>query len=233
MKRFLNLAVAAALVSTSFVAGGCVSSVSERIENRPGAQSRYDDVRDPCWPERYNFEARKPVIAVYGAHVNNGHIMDQTVVNGDFEAGTDKLTAGALQRLDTLARRRPVDGHLFLAKSRDLSYEAIKPAEYTRLAGELDAKRVNAITAYLNATTSGRNLSFDVTVIDPAEQLMPAAGPAAAYAGYPGRFQAGINAGGVAAQGVGGTNATANVNAGVPGAGTGNQGSGGNQPQRP
>lgn len=221
MKRFLHLAASVALLGSTFGAGGCMSSVSERIENRPGAQSRYDDVRDPCWPERYNFEARKPVIAVYGAHVNNGHILNQTLVNGDFELGSEKLTQGGLQRLDTLARTRPVDGHLFLAKSRDVNYDAAKSADYTRLTGELDGKRINSIMTYLNASTSGRNLNFDVTVIDPADQFVPAAGPAAAYRGYPNRFQSGINVGGTAATGSGGQNAAANVNAGVPAGGGG------------
>lgn len=225
MKRFLNLTAAAVVLGSSMLAGGCMSSVSERIENRPGSQSRYDDVRDPCWPERYNFEARKPVIATYAAHVNNGHILNQTIVNGDFELGSEKLTAGGLQRLDTLARVRPVDPHVFLAKSRDVAYDSTKPAEYTRLTGELDAKRITAITTYLNASTAGRNLSFDVTVIDPADQFVPASGPAQSYRGYPLRFQSGINTTGTAVTGSGGTNATANVNAGVPAAGGGQSGS--------
>ena len=67
----------------------------------------YRDLVDPCYPERYNYQARQEVVASYTPQVQNGHVLDQTVWNYDFEAGTDRLTGGGLEHLAYLARRRP------------------------------------------------------------------------------------------------------------------------------
>ena len=186
MNRFLSTAAALAALGGAFGSAGCMNS------SKTSLQSRYSEKVDPCTPERYSMQAREAALAPFEAQVMNGHVLDQYVQNGDFEPGLDGLSPGGRVKLDTLTRKRPVDGHVFLQTARDLNYDATKPADYAKTSTELNAKRANAVVAYLNATTAGRGLSFDVTVIDPAEQLMPASGPANAVRGYPFRFVSGI-----------------------------------------
>ncbi len=219
MTRFLSTAAALAAIGGAFGSAGCMNS------DKTSLQSRYSEKVDPCTPERYNFAAREAALAPFEAHVNNGHILDQFLQNGDFDTAGEALTPGGRVKLDQLARKRPVDGHLYLQTARDLAYDAAKPAEYARVASDLNVKRANAMVAYLNATTAGRGLSFDVTVIDPAEQLMPAAGPANSVRGLPLRYASGI--GGIVSNnntGVGGAAAVSGLTpnlggaAGTPGA---------------
>ena len=186
MNRFLSTAAALAALGGAFGSAGCMNS------SKSSLQSRYSEKVDPCTSERYSMQAREAALAPFEAHVTNGHVLDQYVQNGDFETGLDGLSPGGRVKLDTLTRKRPVDGHIFLQTARDLVYDASKPADYAKTSTELNAKRANAVVAYLNATTAGRGLAFDVTVIDPAEQLMPASGPANAVRGYPLRFTSGI-----------------------------------------
>ena len=126
MTRILKAASVVAVVASGFGSVGCVSG------DRPGVQNRYDTKVDPCWPERYCFQAREAVIAPFATHVLNGKIIDQTIFNGDFEPGTEKLNSGGLAKLDTIARRRPVDGQLSLQTTRDINYDAAKPDDYVR-----------------------------------------------------------------------------------------------------
>ena len=213
MNRFLSTAAALAALGGAFGSAGCMNS------SKSSLQSRYSEKVDPCTSERYSMQAREAALAPFEAHVTNGHVLDQYVQNGDFETGLDGLSPGGRVKLDTLTRKRPVDGHIFLQTARDLVYDASKPADYAKTSTELNAKRANAVVAYLNATTAGRGLAFDVTVIDPAEQLMPASGPANAVRGYPLRFTSGINGITNNAQvGVGGAASTANVQPGNQGA---------------
>lgn len=187
MTRFLSTAAALAALGGAFGSAGCMNS------DKVSLQARYSEKVDPCTPERYSFMAREAALAPFEAHVNNGNILDQFLQNGDFDLAGEALTPGGRVKLDQLARKRPVDGHLYLQTARDLQYDAAKPGDYARISSELNVKRANAMVAYLNATTAGRGLTFDVTVIDPAEQLMPAAGPANSVRGLPGQYQSGIN----------------------------------------
>jgi hypothetical protein len=221
MKRFFSMAAALAVLGGSFGTIGCAN-----FDSKPTVQSKYDNYVDGCWPQRYSYEARETTIAHFANHVENGRVLDQFVQNGDFEVGTDKLTPGGLVKLDSLMRKRPANGHIYLQKTRDIPYDASKASDFARVGSELEGKRIVAITTYLNASTAGRNIPFEVTVIDPAEQLMPAGGPSNSIRGFAGRFSSGIGgAGGVAASGVGGQAATANVNPNSTGAaGQGAQG---------
>jgi len=233
MTRFLSTAAALAALGGAFGSAGCINSSRESL------QSRYSDKVDPCTPERYSFMAREAALAPFEAQVANGQVLDQYLQNGDFDLAGEALTPGGRVKLDALARKRPVDGHLFLQTARDIKYDAAKPADYVKTSSDLNAKRADAVVAYLNATTAGRGLTFDVAVIDPAEMLMPAAGPANSVRGLPLRYASGIN--GVAsnnAVGVGGAAATAGVqpglggsaaipSGGAPATGTGGQTQGG------
>jgi hypothetical protein len=138
---------------------------------------QYRDCVDPCWPERYNCEARHEVLASFSPQVANGHILDQTIWNWQFEAGTDRLNGAGMLQLDTLVRRRPQpDTRIFLQTARDaeLAYDPANPDKLVEARRDLDAKRIAAIQRYLTAQTAGRPLTFDVTIHDPMEVGMPA-----------------------------------------------------------
>jgi hypothetical protein len=130
----------------------------------------YRDLVDPCYPERYEYAARKEVNAAFAPQVQNGHVLDQTVWNYHFEAGTDRLTAGGLDHLAYLARRRPhPDPIVFLQTAQDVGYDPANPDKLVAARRELDDKRVQAVKNFLTAQTAGRAVDFQVLVHDPAD----------------------------------------------------------------
>jgi hypothetical protein len=130
----------------------------------------YRDVVDPCWPQRYNQMARVEVNAAMAPQVQNGHVLDQTVWNYHFEAGTDKLTAGGLEHLAYLARRRPQpDCVVYLQTAQDVLYDPAAPEKMAEARQDLDSKRIVAIQKFLTAQTAGRHVDFQVLVHDPAD----------------------------------------------------------------
>jgi len=130
----------------------------------------YHDLVDPCYPERYNFQARKEVVASYSPQIQNGHVLDQTVWNYDFDAGTDRLTSGGLEHLAYMARRRPApDTTVYLQTAQDVAYDPAKADELATKRQDIDAKRAVAIQRFLNAQTNGRRGEFTVLIHDPSE----------------------------------------------------------------
>jgi hypothetical protein len=128
----------------------------------------FQKVADPCWPERYNYTARREVISAFAPQVQNGHVLDQTVYNYQFEAGTDRLTDSGKDQLDTLVRRRPVpDPRIFLATARDVHYDPANPDAYKTAQDDLNNKRSIAVQKYVGAQTAGRPMQFEVVVHDP------------------------------------------------------------------
>jgi hypothetical protein len=110
------------------------------------------------------------VIANFCPQVQNGHVLDQTVWNCHFEAGTDRLTPGGLDHLAYLARRRPhPDPIVFLQTAQDVPYNPAEPDKMVVARRELDDKRVQAIKNFLTAQTAGRAVDFQVLVHDPAD----------------------------------------------------------------
>src|SRR5437660_186226 len=67
----------------------------------------YHDLVDPCYPQRYEYAARTEVRESFAPQVANGHVLDQTVWNWQFESGTAVLTPAGMEHLAYLARRRP------------------------------------------------------------------------------------------------------------------------------
>lgn len=147
------------MLSVATVAGGLVAAGCQSTEKHG----------DPCWPDRYANEARQLTVASFQPQVDNGHILDQTIWNLHFEYASDKLNGAGMDKLDQLSRRRPTpDVHIFLQTTRDIAYDAEKPADYAAKRIELDTRRVAAVQKYLKATLTGRELTFDVQIHDPA-----------------------------------------------------------------
>jgi hypothetical protein len=130
----------------------------------------YRDVVDPCWPERYEFAARQEVNSAMAPQIHNGHVLDQTVWNYQFEPGSDKLTPGGMEHLTYLARRRPCpDPVVYVQTAQDIGYDPAAPERFTEARFTLDNKRIQAVQNYLTAQTAGRHVHFEVVVHDPAE----------------------------------------------------------------
>jgi uncharacterized membrane protein YgcG len=166
-----------------------------------GCDKCLHNLYDPCYPQRYEQMSREEVSDLMAPQVQNGHVLDQTVWNYHFEGGSDKLTAGGLEHLAYLARRRPTaDTVVYLQAAQDISYDPANPDRFAQARFDLDGKRIAAVQKYLNAQTSGRHLDFQVVVHDPAEVGM-AGIPAAAsvqkmYNGAQGILTGGGSAGG-------------------------------------
>jgi hypothetical protein len=135
-----------------------------------GSGCHYYDLVDPCYPQRYEYAARVEVNDAFSPQVHNGHVLDQTVWNYEFEPGTARLTRGGEEHLAYLARRRPTpDPTVYLQVAQDIIYDPKAPDKYAEARTKLDTERAQAIQTYLGAKTSGRNLTFNVVMHDPAE----------------------------------------------------------------
>ncbi len=130
----------------------------------------YRNLVDVCYPQRYNAVARREVVDNFAPQVQNGHVLDQTVWNYDFDKGTDHLNGMGIEKLKYLARRRPApDPNLFLATASDVDFDADHPDKMVQARRDLDSKRVAAIQKYLAVQLDGRPMNFDVMVHDPFE----------------------------------------------------------------
>lgn len=192
----MNRMIKAAAVAVA--AGGATGAVGCANADRPSVQDRYASYVDPCWPERYSYQARQAVLAPLAAQQVNGAVVDATLLEFMFESGTDNLLPGGRQKLDYLARKRPTpERTVYLQTARDLTYDPAAADKFAAGRQELDAKRVQAVQKYLAASTAGRGLTFDIQVVDLPDMTYAVQGPAAAVRGYPARFQSGLGASGL------------------------------------
>lgn len=168
MNRFMKGLVCGVIGLGGIASSGCTHD----------GQTLASRVSDPCWPDRYAGEARERQVAQFEPQVTNGHILDQTIWNIHFEAGSEKLNAAGMDKLDQLARRRPTpDPVLYLQTTRDIAYDSDKPNDYVTKRGDLDSKRVASIQKYLGSTLSGRPTNFTVQIHDPSYPGIDGAAP--------------------------------------------------------
>lgn len=190
MNGFIAKIAAAACLAAGLAGSGCCN---------------YHDLVDPCYPQRYNFAARTEVCAALTPQVKNGHVLEQTVWNWQFEPGTDKLNAAGLTHLIELARRRPVpDPIVYLATAQtpqDLTYDPARPEAFADARRDLDARRIMAVQKFLNAETADRGLAFQVAVHDPTEPDLPARAIATSISVWNSNFTATYSGGGAAGGG--------------------------------
>lgn len=214
------------------VASACLGGVAATLTGC----AWYRDTVDPCYPERYNAEARRVTHQVFDAQAHNGHVLDQTVWNHHFErddkgAATDKLSVGGQQKLNYLIRRRPApDAKVYLQTANDIGGDVEKLAAVRQ---ELDARRAQAIQRYLAAQSVGRThqVGWDVAVHDAPEVGMDSlsaggvTGPVN-ITGYFPRYQGSFTGAGTAGQagmtggGQGGVTVGGNANSGASGGGS-------------
>jgi hypothetical protein len=171
MNGFIKATVAGLCLGTGLTLVGC---------------AQYRQVVDPCWPERYNAEARLSVRETFGAQVHNGHVLDQTVWNYHFETDprsggpTDRLNAAGMEHLKYIVRRMPApDPTLYLQTAQEVVGAAnLPPDKLAQARSDLDNKRIASIQRYLASMMSGRSqaVAFDVAIHDPGEVGIGATG---------------------------------------------------------
>lgn len=162
MTRMFRTAAAAAVLLSGLGSVGCVHTGGGREPGRAG--DRYRNAVDPCYPERYQHAARQAVVAPFAQQVHNGHFLNQTVWNYHFEAGTDKLTEGGKEKLNSLARTRPApDPKVYIQTANDLP-ATTDPEKVTAARNELDVKRAQAIEKHLATVPTGAPTTYEVYV---------------------------------------------------------------------
>ena len=131
-----------------------------------GCVPAYRELVDPCWPERYNHEARNSVRDAFNAQAANGHILDQTIWNEHFEPGTAKLNWAGQEHLKYIARRGPAPDPMVFVQ---WSWDAKGAAE------ELNNERRVVVADYLTRINTARrsNVTFDVAIRDSAVPGIP------------------------------------------------------------
>jgi hypothetical protein len=172
MKGFIAKTAAAVFVTGGLAAGGgCVS---------------FRDLYDTCWPERYNYAAKKEVCETFSPQVHNGRIIDQTIWDYYFEPNSEKLTPEGREHLKWILQRRPwPDTTIYLATANELGVSALgagvppipaalvydrdNPEKFAERRYELDMLRQQEIRKYLAAQTGGRADCFNIVVHNPSE----------------------------------------------------------------
>jgi hypothetical protein len=174
---------------------------------------------DRCWPQRYSNLAQRGVNRAFAPQVLNGHVLDQTVWNHHFEAGTDRLTPGGIATLQYLSRRRPEpDRTVYLATANDLTYDPACPERYCGAKQELDALRAQAIQKFMAGNNCGRCADFQILVHDPADVTLHTRGVDNSVQQMYLRYRGGLAN---QAGGSGGAGATGGAAGGTGGSGTG------------
>lgn len=137
----------------------------------------YREIVDVCYPWRYGYQARQNVYAWFAPQVENGHVLDQTIWNSFFVPGTDRLTAGGMEHLAYLARRRPCpDPVVYVQTAQDTpgAFDPERASRFVDARNRLDGGRIEAVRKFLMAYTAGRGELFTVVLHDPPEVGMSA-----------------------------------------------------------
>ena len=130
MKRYLTHMLAAVGAASTLLAG------CDGLRN----------MKDPCWPERYNATARHEVVDAFSPQVQNGHILDQTVWNYMFDTASDELNGYGKQKLDYFVRQRPSpDPCIYLQTAHDVTYSSTEPERVGEARRELDLDRKSVV----------------------------------------------------------------------------------------
>jgi hypothetical protein len=161
MKRYYRVVTTTALLLSGLGATGCTTGGGGK-----SLEDCYRNAVDVSSQDRYNYAAREAVLAPFAQQVATGHFLEQTLWNFYFVPGTDKLTPGGIDKLNTLARLTPApDPRLYIQTARDIS---VTPENYDSVANtreKLNAERAAAIKKYM-AAQPGAPVNYEVYVHD-------------------------------------------------------------------
>lgn len=233
---------AVAIMLGGLAASGCHGTGGHAGKSaQPEGWTRYYNAVDPCWPERYNAQARNSTLAPFAAQVNNGNVLEQTVWNWHFDTSSDTLNPAGQAKLDAIAQKRPApDGKVYLQVARDVpAYGAGGLDTVGARRDELTAKRAETIRKYMAAQPALQPVTYEVFVIDAPVPGMPGEFSARGYRGQATGYVGGLQTGGANVQATGSGAGVPSTNGptsgspsgpggpGSPGSGPGTGGSGG------
>jgi uncharacterized membrane protein YgcG len=214
MNRFM-LRMAAVAVLAGLVGSSTASAVwpftrtapaprPEPIDpEHPGFGVRLNNAYDPCWLPRYSAVARQSILAPFAQQVLNGHVINQTLWNYDFEPGTDRITPAGVEKLDSLVRVRPApDPKIFIQTARDLAATVDTVDRLAAARNDLDMRRAQTVAKFL--ASEPRQMPFEIFVHDPTDFGINSTAAGNAFRSQLQGYRGGITGGGVGAQGAGG-----------------------------
>ena len=159
----------------------------------------------------------------------NAAVLDMTLWNSSFEPGKESLNAAGMKKIDYIVRRLPSPaGKVWIQTARDLPYDAANPQKLANARTDLDAKRSQAVLAYLSSQPNAQAMHFEVQAHDAMDPAIYAAGPTNAFRGLTSQY--GASAGGSSGSGAI-TGAGGGAAPGTPAAGTGSGSTGGTTPR--
>jgi len=175
MNRLFRAAMVAAILPIGLTSVGCAHKSGSACgsggcgaggDGGGGLGACYRNLVDVSWPDRYNYAARQSVVAPFAQQAATGHFLNQTIWNFYFDPGTDKLNAGGMEKLDSLAHATPgPDPRIYLQHTHDLGVPPENMAKAGALHNDLDARRAAAIRRYM-ATQFGPPMEYEVLVHD-------------------------------------------------------------------
>ena len=136
------------------VAGSCLSA--GLISFLVGCD-HYRDLVDPCYPERYNAEAKHSAHDMLNVQNDKGHILEQTVWNWHFEPDpktggpSDRLNGAGMAVLQRISRTLPCpDFQLYLQNAQDMPYvEGVSPEKLVKARNDLNERRAQAVQRFM------------------------------------------------------------------------------------
>ena len=213
MSRLFRAAMIAALLPAGLASVGCVHTTGSDCgaggcgAGAGGADcgARYRNWVDVSWPDRYNYAARQAVVAPFAQQAANGHFLNQTLWNFYFEPGTDRLTAGGMEKLDSLAHATPgPDPRIYLQHAQDIGATPDNLAKLGGMRTDLDARRAAAVRRYM-ASSFGPPIEYEVLVHDAPTPKLYGVFAGNAFRGQQLGYVGGINARSINISSVGGS----------------------------
>lgn len=190
-----------------------------------GCVGSYSDLVDPCYPQRYNCQARQAALEPLQTQAANGLAYEQTLYNYHFKAESDELLPNGQQLLARLAARRPApDTSIYVQTANDVPFTPQDPEGYARKRKDLNERRVAAVKQFLKMLKP--EVAFTVDVAEPSKVGIDSREGATAVRDLHNSatgflpIQTGMGAGGAAGGGMGG-GAGGGMGAGGAGGGAG------------
>jgi hypothetical protein len=216
MKRLFRAALVAAILPVGLLSVGCAhgsgsacgggdcgggGGVGGGYANRQDHHGKWYDI---SWPDRYNYAARQAVVAPFAQQAANGHFLHQTMWNFYFEPGSDKLTPGGMEKLNSLSHATPgPDPRIYVQNAQDIGTTAENMDKVAGMRNDLNAKRAAAVQKYM-ATTFGPPITYEVLVHDAPTPGISGVFAGNAYRGQGIGYRGGLSAGGIGVGSVGG-----------------------------
>jgi hypothetical protein len=180
MKRLFRAALVAAILPVGLLSIGCAHGSGSACgggdcgdggrghgggghASGQGAHGKWYDI---SWPDRYNYAARQAVVGPFAQQAANGHFLHQTMWNFYFEPGSDKLTAGGMDRLSAMSHATPgPDPRIYLQHAQDVATTSENIDKVAGIRNDLNARRAASIQKFM-ATQFGPQITYEVLVHD-------------------------------------------------------------------